>query len=883
MKSLRIAVLTAVVAVWLAGTLAHGQILNPIYEFSYGDGSGPSAPLIEGVDSNFYGTTYYGGATGNGTVFKITPAGVLTTLWDFCSLPSCADGSGPDGALVLGFDGNFYGTTYQNGANGSGGTVFQMTSAGALTTLWSFCSLPSCDDGDLSEAALVQGVDSNFYGTTSAGGTNDAGTVFKITPAGALTTLWDFCSLPGCSDGATPYAPLVRGVDGNFYGTASGGGTNNDGTVFKITPAGALTTLYQFSGPDGAIPDAALVQGVDSNFYGTTYFGGATGNGTVFKITPAGALTTLWSFCSLTGCPDGANPEAALFQATDGNFYGTCENGGADFSGTIFKITPAGVLTTLWSFCSLPGCADGATPYAALVQGTDGNFYGTTPNGGTGFFIDNNDVAHPAKVHPAEAVDLGYGTVYQLIVAQPCGISGTLGICPGQSTTLTANPGMLSYLWSGPQDSGATNQSITVDTTGTYYVTQVDSNSLTNTCSATVTNLSGGTPCIWKCPTNITCQIPPGSCCATVTWSAPCASNSCGPVNCWCSPACGSCFSQGITPVCVTACDSLGQTITRMFDVTVTQSANCGIAVSGNAKDSTTICQGSTVILTALNGMKSYLWSGPEQNGATVQTIVVGTPGTYSCMEAQYYGSTNCCSVTITVNPPPDCSDITGNLLITNGLPTTLVGPNGMASQYWTGPQNNGLASQSNTVIDSGTYTIHVTDTNGCQNACSVFVRNRTPQACSITASGDAGDLFICQGRKTILTAENGMVSYYWSGPEQTGATTQFIVVGTQGTYTVTQIDHLGLTNNCSVYLTVHPMPSVNIFGTRTICQGTHTTLCGPPGMSQYLWLGPQNNGFEGQSNTVSFPGTYTLTVTDSNGCQNAVSAPVTVINCSQL
>jgi len=125
------------------------------------------------------------------------------------------------------------------------------------------------------------------------------------------------------------------------------------------------------------------------------------------------------------------------------------------------------------------------------------------------------------------------------------------------------------------------------------------------------------------------------------------------------------------------------------------------------------------------------------------------------------------------------------------------------------------------------------------------------------------------------------MISYYWSGPEQTGATTQFITVGTQGTYTVTQIDHLGLTNHCSVYLTVHPLPSVSVWGNKTICQGTTTTLVGPPGLSNYLWLGPQHNGFEGQSNTVSFPGTYTLTVTDSNGCQNAVAVPVTVINCS--
>ena len=506
MKSLRFAVLTALGAVCLAGTSAHGQTLNTLYFFSGPDGENSYAPLIEGVDSNFYGTTSGGGANSAGTVFRITSTGALTTLWSFCNLTNCIDGEDPQAALVQGIDSNFYGTT-AFGGNQYDGTAFRFTSAGALTTLWSFCSSAGCTDGAVPQTSLVQGLDGNFYGTTANEGANSVGTVFRITSTGALTTLWSFCSLPDCSDGAYPEAALVQGIDSNFYGTTSGGGTNNAGTVFKITPAGALTPL--------------------------------------------------WQFCSLPDCTDGAYPYAALFQAADGNFYGTTEYGGTNDDGTIFEITPAGVLTTLYQFSG----PDGENPGASVVQGTDGNFYGTTPFGGNGFFTDSheNDLASQAKVQPAEAIFTGDGTVFKLIVVpQPCGISGTLGICPGQPTTLTADPGMLSYLWSGPQDSGATNQSITVDTTGTYYVTQVDSNSLTNTCSATVTNLSGGTPCIWKCPTNITWAIPPGSCCATVTWGAPCASNSCGPVNCWCSPASGSCFAKGMTPVIVTADDGLG-------------------------------------------------------------------------------------------------------------------------------------------------------------------------------------------------------------------------------------------------------------------------------------------------------------------------------------
>ncbi|HTB81291.1 MAG TPA: choice-of-anchor tandem repeat GloVer-containing protein [Opitutaceae bacterium] len=220
-------------------------------------------------------------------------------------------------------------------------------------------------------AALVQGSDGNFYGTDSEGGSANEGTIFKMTPAGVLTTLVSFSG----SNGAYPYAALVQGSDGNFYGTTEVGGSGNDGTVFKMTPAGVLTTLVSFSGANGAYPEAALVQGSDGNFYGTTDSGGSANQGTVFKMTPAGVLTTLVSFSSSTG----AYPYASLVQGSDGNFYGTTSEGGSANQGTVFKVTPAGALTTLVSFTG----ANGANPYAALLQGSDGNFYGTTLFGGS--------------------------------------------------------------------------------------------------------------------------------------------------------------------------------------------------------------------------------------------------------------------------------------------------------------------------------------------------------------------------------------------------------------------------------------------------------------------------------------------------------------------
>jgi uncharacterized repeat protein (TIGR03803 family) len=332
-----------------------------------GDGQLAFAGLIQGTDGNLYGTSTIGGAYGEGTVFKITPAGAQTVLWSF---GNGSDGQEPYAGLIQGTDGNFYGTTYLGGAH-SAGTVFKITPTGVETVLYSF---GTGSDGQNPEAALVQGTDGNFYGTSTIGGAYGEGTVFKITAAGAETVLWSFGN---GSDGKNPEAGLVQGTDGNFYGTTFAGGAYGEGTVFKITAAGAETVLWSFgNGNDGQEPYAGLIQGTDGNFYGTTVQGGASSDGTTFKITPAGVETVLWSF---GGGNDGQEPYAGLIQGTDGNFYGTTVQGGANSYGTIFKITPAGVETVLYSF--EPG-SDAEFPTAALIQGTDGHFYGTTYEGG---------------------------------------------------------------------------------------------------------------------------------------------------------------------------------------------------------------------------------------------------------------------------------------------------------------------------------------------------------------------------------------------------------------------------------------------------------------------------------------------------------------------
>ena len=309
-----------------------------------------------------------------------SPAQTFTTLASFVG----TDGTFPYYmSLVQATDGNFYGTTLSGGTFG-GGTVFRVTPAGTVTLLYSFCTLANCADGNAPFAGLVQATDGSLYGTTYAGGANGRGTVFEITLAGALTTLYSFCALANCSDGINPYAPLVQAANGNFYGTTEGGGANGSGTVFEITPAGKLTTLYSFCAlancADGINPFAGLIQATNGDFYGTAYLGGSFGEGTVFSITSAGVLTTLYNFCSLVNCVDGLQPTAGLLQASNGDFYGTASGGaGTSTCGTIFKMTSAGVLTTLRAF----DCANGVDIFAGLIQGTDGNLYGTTYGGGT--------------------------------------------------------------------------------------------------------------------------------------------------------------------------------------------------------------------------------------------------------------------------------------------------------------------------------------------------------------------------------------------------------------------------------------------------------------------------------------------------------------------
>lgn len=359
----------------VAGATAQTYTVLHTYPIGAGAYSGIGFPQVmsQGQDGDLYSTISNAGTKNVGTVFKTTTAGALTTVYNFCSLTSCTDGSYPQGGVTLGFDGNFYGTTQGGGSHGAG-TVFKVTPTGTLATLWNFAN---GTDDSAPTYTTVQGQDGNTYGVSEEQYVGQNGAFFKVSAAGVFKVLKDFAY----TNGSSPNLP-TQGTDGNFYGTTQGGGdpTCKCGVVYKVTATGAITVLHTFKGypTDGNRPLGILVQGTDGNFYGTTYHGGTTNNnGTVFKITPTGAYTLLYSFNYGNGNFDAQLPLAGLTLGTDGNFYGTAGNGGTKNAGAIFKITPAGAETVLYSFCSVT-CNDGFGAATPLVLHTDGKFYGNT-------------------------------------------------------------------------------------------------------------------------------------------------------------------------------------------------------------------------------------------------------------------------------------------------------------------------------------------------------------------------------------------------------------------------------------------------------------------------------------------------------------------------
>jgi len=462
-QKLRRFVYLLVVAPFVLALSAPRSNAQVLYNFGNvaGDPVNPTnqSAITQGRDGALYSTSASGdNVTGFGPMFRITTTGKMSEPFSFGSATGVSNSG-----LTLGTNGNFYGTTF--GGMGGIAVLYELTPTGSLNTLYTF----DTSDGSKFEAPPIQGTDGNLYGVATQGGSSDCGYIYKLTlPGNTYSVPHQF----GNTDGCDPFAPLLQGTDGNFYGTTTSGGTGSSGVVFKISAAGHLSVVFNFDGTKhGGSPVSPLIQATDGNFYGTTTGGGKFGTGTVFKMTPAGHVTLLHS---INGTTDGYGPIAGLVQATDGNFYGTAPQGGngtncASGCGTIFRVTPAGVFDVIYNF-------DGTTgqdPLVTLFQHTDGLLYGDTFDGGTGgglpggCTVGNCGVFYSVNIGAAPFASLvtPSGKVGKTVEILGQGFKGTTGVSFAGTAALTFDAVTSTYL-TATVPAGAETGPVTVTTPG---------------------------------------------------------------------------------------------------------------------------------------------------------------------------------------------------------------------------------------------------------------------------------------------------------------------------------------------------------------------------------------------------------------------------------
>lgn len=442
----------AAVIAAMSGGVALAQSIDIVASLDPGVASAPYGALVEAPDGSFLATTSQGGSANAGAVVQVRRDGTIAVLYAFTG---GADGAYPYAGLTQAADGSYYGTTAQGG-DSNAGTVFQITSAGAFTRIYSFTG---GDDGGYPSGALIQTSDGSLYGTTSGGGSLGAGTVFRLAADGTFTTVYAFT---GASEGGYPAAGVVQAGDGNLYGTTTQGGDGSNGTVYQLTSAGALVVLHAFTGnDDGSYPYAGVIQGRDGSFYGTTLQGGLSGLGTVYRVSVDGTFTVLHTF---TGADDGAYPYAGVTESGDGTFFGAALEGGSG-SGTIFNVTSSGVFASIYSFS---GGADGAYPVASLILASDGELFGTTEAGGNlggGTVFGLTALPRPT-IHWIPQQPIPYGTPLRSAqLNATADVPGTFTYAPTIGTVLHAGVQTLSATFT-PADP-ASYATVTVTTTVT--------------------------------------------------------------------------------------------------------------------------------------------------------------------------------------------------------------------------------------------------------------------------------------------------------------------------------------------------------------------------------------------------------------------------------
>ncbi len=425
MRALNLVLPLLVAAMSVLAVLADAATLKTLHDFcpaaNCPDGRYPRSMIMDSA-GRLYGVTSRGAnADTSGTVFMLEPQGnswKFSVLYSFCQLANCADGTGPQGRLVLDADGALYGTTTAGGASSHReGTVFRL-SPNATRTKWklkvlhSFCDRP-CHEGGLPQAGLsyrgqrdgqlYDGV-SPLYGVALGGQLvqgcgGSCGLAFRVYPQTkrkwGFQVIYNFCSQAQCKDGWEPYAELVVQNPSTVVGTSSKGGEWGSGLLFKLTKAAGVqiwnqTTLISFCAmqcEDGSFPYAPPAQNGDGFTYGTTGVGRSPFSGSLWKVAPNLQESVLYRFCQEVDCEDGTLPLDTMVTST-GDIYGVTEQGGGHFidrqglgGGTVYKHSGT-THTTLWRFCSLLSCADGEYPTSSLAIAPDGKVYGTTSEGG---------------------------------------------------------------------------------------------------------------------------------------------------------------------------------------------------------------------------------------------------------------------------------------------------------------------------------------------------------------------------------------------------------------------------------------------------------------------------------------------------------------------
>jgi len=903
----------------------------------------PASGLVAGSDGNFYGATESAGsnnvtpgcATANinqtllgpgGTLYRLTPAGVLTTLFcfSFDGNGIRTDGSGPDAALTLGADGRLYGTTISAGivppgttpsnpvrpASGSG-TVFSIGQNGSgFARIATFSSLPS--EGRAPSGPLLQTADGNFYGVT-AGGTPKgfSGSVFQLSPTGVLSTLNSIHYTANA--GGSPEGGLAVGPDGAFYGTTVAGGSNGLGAVFRVSAAGDFTNLHSFTGnPDGQQPVTGLTLGSDGNFYGVTSAGNALGNngGIAFRITPGGNFTKLFDFNGTSG----RNPAGRLLLASDGNFYGTTQFGGASDAGTVFRMTPGGTVTVLRSFDGT--LAGGINPIAGLVQGLDGALYGTTTGtfGGGSFFRGllfrltlggafsvvynfgpGNDVRANGGVIQARD-----GNFYGALIADNGGSSQdtVYRVTPqGQYSVVYQTTGVPDGI--GIQDSliQALDGSLVAPTRygGTFgYGAVIAINGPADRVTALASSAGIGS-------VTLTWPVAPGAVTYNVYQSTTPGGQGGTPIATG-LPAAGQTGSYTVTGLTggtayyftITAVNALGETqfsnetsaTPTAAAPTVTLAANPASVVLGAASTLTWSSTSATACTASGGWSGSRATSGtasvtPTATGATSYTLTCTGPG--GTANASTTVTATAAAPTVTISASPTTITLGGTSTISWN--TTNAG-SCTASGAWTGAR----ATTGNEVVTpsasgSLSYTLSCTGAGGNASGTATVTVNAPPQLPVPTVTISANPASVTLGSASTLTwsstdATSCTASGGWTGSRATSGTASVTPAAVGSTSYTLSCTGGGGTASATATVAVNPVPapaptvtlaanpgSVTLGASATLTWSTtNATACTASGN----WSGSRaTSGSESVTPAANGTQTYTLTCTGTGGSAN--------------